>query len=707
MKEAARREEPRTTRPRERTPTTRGEGVSSDMTRAPASLRPPDARGGAAVQLKRGDGPAALDAVDVAWSGAGQPLPAAVRGPLERSFAADFSRVRVREDAAVGRLGALALTRGEQVAFAPGSFRPDTHAGRELLGHELTHVVQQRAGRVATPQGKGAPVVADPSLEREADEAGARAARGEPVALAGAAQAPAAGDGPIQPKLGFEIEVANIEVATVVPNERVAKKYLAPYSDRYVKVLSEIRGRDHLVTGNLLPTDDEDAFKFTAMRKKDPILIGDGFVVEADESNAHGKTNLEFVTEAIDDDLAGAMRLSGIMTRITAVCDELERRKDRLGEKDKNSPKKIASQYVVAEELHEFGTPVHGAILLPRGALQGVMQVTTGILLDQVAEMLGDLAAPQDEDPQLALKRMPGRYVMGGAIGGHFASNSPTARGPGDAVAAVKRFKQVSDIDTRYALGQRIANNQPTSYYDASESKFGSNELIGLLSLLITYTRMAKGPLQGYAKTIAPLMARTDFAKMFKMLPPLEAALLGGSNAGHFVELVQLAVGDDIDIYKPVFENGLYHMWANDPRLDTNALKGLSREEWFREIAQGTDRLTAKNFDPNSNKPTGDLESLGSFGAKTETVGAGREDAPIFEMRSLGQMDFQHWYARAMDLFRYIRGLNDRTGAFFRDTVTDLLTPQQQQALVDRNRRDEVRSLLKLGLENELREMLG
>lgn len=703
MREAVRREESRTTGPRE--PKAQRQGVSSDMARAPASLHPPDGRG--AVQLKRGDGPAALDAVEVAWSGAGQPLAAAVRGPFERSFAADFSRVRVREDEAVRRAGALALTRGEHVAFAPGSLRPDTHAGRELLGHELTHVVQQRAGRVATPQGKGAPVVAEPALEREADEAGARAARGEPVTVAGAAHASAATDGPIQPKLGFEIEVASVEVAHVAPNERVAKKYLEPFSERYVKPNSEIRGRDHLVSGGLLPTQDEDAFKFTAMRKKDPVLIGDGFVVEADESNSGGKTNLEFVTEAVDDNLAGAERLSAILTRITALCDELERRKGTLRSKGEVGTKGFGVQYVISEELHEHGTPVHGTILMPGGSLDGVMQVTTGILLDQVAEMLGDLAAPHGEDVGLAGARMPGRYVMGGGIGGHFASNIPTARGPGDAIAAIRRFKQTSDIDTRCALSQRIANNQPTSYYDARESNFGSRELIGLLGLLIMYTRTAKGPLQGYAKTIAPLMARTDFAKMFAMLPPIEASLLGGNNATYFVELVQLAVGDDIDIYKPVFENGLYHKWANDPRMDTTALKGLTREEWYREIAQGTDRLTAKNFDPNSDKPTGDLESLGSFGSKTEKVGAGRQDAPIFEIRSIGQMDYHHWYARAMDIFRYIRGLNDRTGAFFRDSITELLTPVQQRALVNREARDDVRALLKQGLEGELREMLG
>ncbi|HET9627076.1 MAG TPA: DUF4157 domain-containing protein [Kofleriaceae bacterium] len=32
--------------------------------------------------------------------------------------------------------------------FAPGLYDPTTRAGVERLGHELTHVVQQRDGRV-------------------------------------------------------------------------------------------------------------------------------------------------------------------------------------------------------------------------------------------------------------------------------------------------------------------------------------------------------------------------------------------------------------------------------------------------------------------------------------------------------------------------------------------------------------------------------
>lgn len=119
-------------------------------------------------------------------SGGGESLPAEVRGKMEVSFGVDFSAVRVHEGPQAEALGAQAFARGSDLFFAPGQYDPHSAAGQELLGHELAHVVQQSQGKVAAPaQAKGgAAVNADAGLEREADEAGARAARGEP-ALAG------------------------------------------------------------------------------------------------------------------------------------------------------------------------------------------------------------------------------------------------------------------------------------------------------------------------------------------------------------------------------------------------------------------------------------------------------------------------------------------------------------------------------------------
>jgi hypothetical protein len=86
-----------------------------------------------------------------------QPLPAATRTHFESALGYDFSRVRVhagsRAGAAARALSSRAFTWGQHVAFAPGQYAPHSAAGRHLLAHELTHVVQQ-SGRPggATPR---------------------------------------------------------------------------------------------------------------------------------------------------------------------------------------------------------------------------------------------------------------------------------------------------------------------------------------------------------------------------------------------------------------------------------------------------------------------------------------------------------------------------------------------------------------------------
>jgi hypothetical protein len=108
-----------------------------------------------------------------------------VREKMELSFGHDFANVRVHHGGEAESIGAAAYTRGAHLHFAPGLYQPHTPAGQKLLGHELTHVVQQRAGRVARPLAD-VPINADPALEREADSAGARAAAGRPAMAASA-----------------------------------------------------------------------------------------------------------------------------------------------------------------------------------------------------------------------------------------------------------------------------------------------------------------------------------------------------------------------------------------------------------------------------------------------------------------------------------------------------------------------------------------
>jgi Domain of unknown function (DUF4157) len=120
------------------------------------------------------EGPASLSG-----QGGGTAMPEEVGGKMETAFGTDFSSVRIHEGPHAEAIGALAYTQGTDIHFAPGQYQPGSQRGQELLGHELTHVVQQSQGRVAaTTQAKGLAVNDDQGLEREADEMGRKAAAG-------------------------------------------------------------------------------------------------------------------------------------------------------------------------------------------------------------------------------------------------------------------------------------------------------------------------------------------------------------------------------------------------------------------------------------------------------------------------------------------------------------------------------------------------
>ena len=78
------------------------------------------------------------------------PLPEAVRKVAERHLGVDLRGTHLRADGAAQRLtgaeGAVALTAGPVVSFASGELSSRSAWGRALLGHELTHVAQQRVG---------------------------------------------------------------------------------------------------------------------------------------------------------------------------------------------------------------------------------------------------------------------------------------------------------------------------------------------------------------------------------------------------------------------------------------------------------------------------------------------------------------------------------------------------------------------------------
>jgi hypothetical protein len=106
----------------------------------------------------------------------GQPLDAGTREFMEPRFGHDFSRVRVHTNAKAGEsaraVNAQAYTVGRNIVFGTEEYTPRTSKGRQLIAHELAHVVQQN-GVVAEPTAVQISPE-DDSAESEAEAAAGR-----------------------------------------------------------------------------------------------------------------------------------------------------------------------------------------------------------------------------------------------------------------------------------------------------------------------------------------------------------------------------------------------------------------------------------------------------------------------------------------------------------------------------------------------------
>ncbi|HKP81967.1 MAG TPA: DUF4157 domain-containing protein [Pyrinomonadaceae bacterium] len=80
-------------------------------------------------------------------NGRGSPLPDSTRAFFEPRLGADLSQVRVHTDSqaaeSASSINARAFTVGPNIAFGSGQYAPESERGRQLLAHELTHVMQQ------------------------------------------------------------------------------------------------------------------------------------------------------------------------------------------------------------------------------------------------------------------------------------------------------------------------------------------------------------------------------------------------------------------------------------------------------------------------------------------------------------------------------------------------------------------------------------
>jgi hypothetical protein len=243
-------------------------------------MRPDDAKTDANAERPRkryrggfleraGKGDKTLRPIPTNGKGGGTQLPAPVRARMESAFGVDFSAVRIHEgDGLAEQMNAEAYTQGTDIHFAAGTYSP------ELLGHELTHVVQQAQGKVQVTQEKqGVGLNDNASLEHEADAIGATAAAGQSVdgvAVSSGAMSGGSGEAPVQRKAKVHVvAAAKKDKETVLGDGTPAHRGLA------------IRDLDAYVTGQadwfseptFAPADRDAVWKILLMLREGPHML--------------------------------------------------------------------------------------------------------------------------------------------------------------------------------------------------------------------------------------------------------------------------------------------------------------------------------------------------------------------------------------------------------------------------------------------------
>jgi hypothetical protein len=113
------------------------------------------------LQMKsRGNGGFTVDAGTESrlksLGGSGKPLSKELRSFMEPRFGANFNSVRVHTGSKAAQISrqinAKAFTHGQDIYFGVGMYQPETDNGKQLLAHELTHVVQQTGAAQRKPQ---------------------------------------------------------------------------------------------------------------------------------------------------------------------------------------------------------------------------------------------------------------------------------------------------------------------------------------------------------------------------------------------------------------------------------------------------------------------------------------------------------------------------------------------------------------------------
>jgi len=297
----------------------------------------------------------------------------------------------------------------------------------------------------------------------------------------------------------------------------------------------------------------DQAYEYLA--RKEEVLGGDYFTLEADDTAG---SNVEFVLHGPKKNKRGQEKAGFTFGQKKALMDTAETvsKLARKIEEEKGDPFDAKELDSNAKE----GVIVHNLNAFPSAYL---FQATAGIRLDKITEVFSN----------------PSTVFEAGAFTRNPVTEAEKAIAATDIPGEVRR-----------------------------------NRLVNLLTLIITYVEGAGKSNEQNVKEISPIMARTDFARMFSLMPKVTRDYLR-ENQDVWVNLVCAATRSAAD--KPLSDS------------PGSPLSEITISAWVRGMAQGKDLL--KGIDPD--------KSMGGLGRRTDPGNPQRKNAPtrqpIFEFRHM------------------------------------------------------------------------
>jgi hypothetical protein len=388
------------------------------------------------------------------------------------------------------------------------------------------------------------------------------------------------------------------------------------------------------------------------------LLTRPDMEVQADDDGNTGNSDLEVVIDHLPETPNGRVRLDNAMNGLQTL---------------------IAQHGAVAQNHTSPAQALdgHGGFTskMRRGLIKGnwanaptAPQVTMGLRLQNVPDIVKDLHAAPGETALEKADRDPGRLAM--------------RRADPHNVAEPRNLTVLDEAQTLVngltLAGQAVANYlinvDPAAVTDAS--------LTGFLTIIFSYTEsMARK--QAFLKNHTPLMAKTDLAKMWTTLSgPTRTYWEQVDVAG--VSNLEKVVGEAPG-YTPKLPQALFHGVSG--LVEDNAGFGvpqwyhtLTLQDWLRSIAvrpqpskvqelrdfvfgdkdRRKDKLTTTSF---PGRPSGQqVEGYGALGGRTDTAANG-DTLPVFELRTPSKaMTYAQAHQWALDMFDYIVSLNANPG---------------------------------------------